>query len=398
MNSQLLYQEDSTILEFEARIVDHFVLPDGRIGVVLNRSYFYPTGGGQEHDTGMIGSARVVEVFKDEANSRLVHVVEGEVGDGPVQAIIDAGRRVRHMQHHTAQHLLTQCILRQTGFETVSANINGYSPSTLDIVAPQISESDLDQAELMANRIIYDNLQVKTYFVSPQELGSIPLRRPPKVTENIRIVEIDGYDYSPCGGTHVLRTGSIGLIKVLKAEKQNDKQRVYFIAGMQAMEVFHEMFATLSGLANQHSTAWQEIPDLLNKQSDQLASLQKELQSLRRAAIEYEAVKLLETSESRTEIKLVRASFKDRPVGELRLLAEQLRKRAGVVSFLAAYDGQKLSLIVTCGEGIELDARQLLNRKLATIQGRGGGDARLAQGGGVVTQEQFDRLLDEVDL
>src|SRR4030066_298575 len=232
MNSQLLYQEDPTILEFEAMLVENLTLQDGRRGVVLDQSYFYPTGGGQEHDMGVIGSARVVDVYKDENNLRLIHVVEGEVGLGPVKARIDAERRLRHMQHHTAQHLLTQSILRQTGYETVSANINGYSPSTLDLVATQISKSDLDQAELLANQIIYEDRSVTTYFVSPEELHTIPLRRPPKVTENIRIVEIDSYDYSPCGGTHVQRTGSIGLVKVLKAERQNDKLRVYFIAGI----------------------------------------------------------------------------------------------------------------------------------------------------------------------
>ena len=228
MNSQYLYQQDVSILEFEALVVERFILPDGRIGIALDHTYFYPTGGGQEHDTGHIDSAKVVDVYKDDANSQLVHVVEGEVSPGPVRACIDADRRLRHMQHHTAQHLLTQCLLRQTGYETISANINGNSPSTLDLLATQVSKADLEQAELQANRIIYEDRIVKTYFVTPDELQSIPLRRPPKVTENIRIVEIDGFDYSPCGGTHVLRTGSIGLVKVLKAERQNDKMRVLF--------------------------------------------------------------------------------------------------------------------------------------------------------------------------
>jgi alanyl-tRNA synthetase len=263
MNPQLLYQEDPARLEFEATIVEVLNLPDGQFGVILDRSYFYPTGGGQEHDTGELGSASVVDVFKDEASSHLVHVVEGEVGTGPVHACIDAERRLRHMQHHTAQHLLTQCILRQTGFETVSANINGYSPSTLDVVATRIDRTDLDQAELQANQVIYANQQVRSYFVSPEELKSIPLRRPPKVSENIRIVEIDGFDYSPCGGTHVSHTGSIGLVKVLKAERQNDKMRVYFIAGLQAYEVFRQMHDSLTSVANQLSISWQDVPGVI---------------------------------------------------------------------------------------------------------------------------------------
>jgi alanyl-tRNA synthetase len=398
MNSQLLYQENSTILEFEAEVVERISLSEERIGVVLDRTYFYPTGGGQEHDTGMIGGSRVVDVFKDEANSRLVHVVEGEVHLGSVQAHIDAERRLRHMQHHTAQHLLTQCLLRQMGYETVSANINGYTPSTLDIVATQISKTDLEKAELQANQIIYEDRLIKTYFVSPEELQTIPLRRPPKVNENIRIVEIDAYDYSPCGGTHVLRTGSIGLIKVLKAERQNDKLRIYFIAGLQALEVYHQMFDALTGLANQMTISWQDIPQVVGKQVDQLGMLQKELQALRQASVKSEARELVDGAEDRAGVRLVRSSFETRPVVELRLLAEELKKMAGVIAFLTSYDGQKVSLIVTCGDGSGKDARQLLTRQLTLINGRGGGDASLAQGGGVVPQEQYRTFLQHVDL
>lgn len=398
MNSQLLYQEDPSILEFDAEVVERLILPDGRTGVVLDHTYFYPTGGGQEHDTGQIGSARVVDVFKDESTSRTVHVMEGEVDLGSTTARIDAERRMRHMQHHTAQHLLTQCILRQTGFETVSANINGYSPSTLDIVAPHIIKSDLDQAELMANQVIYENRPVKTYFVTPEKLQSIPLRRPPKVTENIRIVEIDSYDYSPCGGTHVLSTGSIGLVKAIKAERQNDKQRIYFIAGLQAMDIYHQMFDAFTGLANQMSKSWQDIPELVNKQTEQLGSLQKELQSLRQSAVKYEARDLSERAEEYDGNRLVRVRFEARSVAELRLLAEELKKIPGVIAYLASFDGQKVSLIVTCGEETGKDARLLLTRQLALIQGRGGGDSRLAQGGGVATSEQFCSFLQLVDL
>ena len=398
MNSQLLYQEDATILDFEAKVVSRISLPGGRIGVVLDRTYFYPTGGGQEHDTGAIGSARVVDVFKDDENSQLVHVVEGELHLGSVQAHIDAERRLRHMQHHTAQHLLTQCILRQTGYETVSANINGYSPSTLDVVATQISKTDLEQAELQANQIIYEDRLVKTYIVSPEELQSIPLRRPPKVSENIRIVEIDAYDYSPCGGTHVLRTGSIGLVKVLKAERQNDKLRVYFLAGLQALEVFSQMFNVLTGLANQMSISWQDVPQVVSKQADQFGMLRKELQALRQASVKNEAHELVAGAEDRAGGRVVRASFESRSIIELRLLAEELKKMAGVIAFLTSYDGQKVSLIVTCGDGSGNDARQLLTRQLTLINGRGGGDARLAQGGGLATEEQNRTFLQQVDL
>jgi len=398
MNPQLLYQEDPTKLEFEASVVEILTLPNSRKGVVLDKTYFYPTGGGQEYDTGQIGSARVVEVYEDEGHSNLVHVVEGEVNLGLVQAHIDAERRLRHMQHHTAQHLLTQCLLRQTGLETVSANINGYSPSTLDIVGMQINKSDLEQAELLANRIIYEDRIVKTYVVSPMVLISIPLRRPPKVTENIRIVEIDRYDYSPCGGTHVLHTGSIGLVKVLKAERQNDRLRIYFIAGLQAMEVFSQMYDTFSSLANQMTISWQDIPEVVSKQADQLSTIQKDFQALRQASIRYEAHELVVKAEEYTGIRLLRASFEGRPVNELRMMAEELKQIPDLVAFLATYDGLKLSLVVSCGEASGRDARQLLSLQLAIFNGRGGGDAKLAQGGGMATDEQYRTFLQQVNL
>lgn len=398
MDSQLLYQQDVSILEFDADVVDQFRLPDSRIGVVLDHTYFYPTGGGQEHDTGFLGSAKVLDVFKDAGSERLVHVVDHEIPLEVVHACIDSERRLRHMQHHTAQHLLTQCILRQIGFETVSANINGYTPSTLDVVATHINPHDLDQAELLANQVIYQDLPVKTYFVTPDELQSLPLRRPPKVSQNIRIVEIDAFDYSPCGGTHVLHTGSIGLIKVLKAERQNDKQRVYFLAGLQAMEVFQQMYGMINSLANQMSTSWQDISEVVGKQQEQLVRLQKELQSLHSFSIQVEAQKLADTAEENKDFKLVRHSFENRPASELRQLAEELKKVAGLVTYLASYDGKKVSLIVACGDGSGKDARQLLTKQLSLINGRGGGDATLAQGGGAIAEEQYQSFLQRVDL
>jgi alanyl-tRNA synthetase len=395
MNSQLLYQQDACKLEFDTTVLEIITLQDGRTGVVL---YFYPTGGGQEHDTGEIGSARVVDVYKDEENSRLIHVVEGVVKPGSVKARIDAERRLRHMQHHTAQHLLTQCIMHQTGSETVSANINGYTPSTLDILAAQISKSDLDKSELFANQMIYENRPVKTYFVTPEELASIPLRRPPKVTENIRIVEIDGFDYSPCGGTHVQNTGSIGLLKVLKAERQNDRTRVYFMAGLQALQVFQQMYDSLSSLANQMSMSWQDIPDMIKRQADQLNTIQKEMQVLRLENLKHEASSLAGSAEQRGSLRVVSASFSQRPVVELRMLAEELKNIPDLVSYLASFDGQKVTLLVTCGEASGKDARLQLTRQLAQINGRGGGDLKLAQGGGMATDGQFRTFLEQISM
>jgi alanyl-tRNA synthetase len=134
MNNQALYLEDPLKLEFEAYITQVIDLPGGRIGVTLDRTYFYPTGGGQWHDTGTMEGVRVVEVIKPEDKKELLHVLESKLEPGPVRASIDRVRRLRHMQHHTAQHLLTGCFVHLLGYETVSAHISGHTPSTIDLI------------------------------------------------------------------------------------------------------------------------------------------------------------------------------------------------------------------------------------------------------------------------
>lgn len=394
MDEQLLYQEDPLRLEFEAVVRERLALPGDRLGLVLERTYFYPTGGGQEHDTGSIGPARVVDVFKQGEPAVLVHVVDQDVPPGPLPAQIDAGRRLRSMQHHTAQHLLSQCFLRLLDLETLSANINVDSPSTVDFPYTELSAEQLRQVEDLANQVVYENRVVKSYVVAPENLSQVPLRRPPKVHENIRIIEIDGYDHSACGGTHVLSTGSIGVIKILRTERQNEKRRVHFVAGWQALEVFQAAHAILNSLAGQLNVGAPELPQTVLRQSEQLRAAQKELEVLRLEQLGWEARTLAEQAVRLGERRLVVARFENRPVSDLRALADHLRGLPGVAAVLAGYDGQKLSLVATCAPQSGLDARQLLQALLAEIGGRGGGDAQIAQGGGSASPEQLQTLLE----
>lgn len=396
MNPQLLYLENVDKLEFEANIIQKLTLPDGRKGVILERTYFYPTGGGQEYDTGTLGSAQVLDVFKQGDLPELVHVVDREVNLGPTPARIDAERRLRHQQHHTAQHLLTQCFVRLQNLETVSANINGYTPSTLDLVAKEVTKVDLDQVEDLANSVIYANKEVKTYFVTPEEVRRLPLRKLPSVNENIRIIEVDGYDYSACGGTHVHQTGSIGVVKILKAERQNEKIRIHFLAGLQAFQYFRSYYDLVSGLASQMSIHPQELDQFVILQTEQLKKAQRELHLLQQEKLVSEAQQLSQTGQVRGDLRLVLAFFEDRPLSELRVLVDNLRKMPRMVVCLATYDGQKISLIVACAESTGLSAQNLLRQQLQRINGRGGGDARIAQGGGPLDISQIQAFKDEL--
>jgi alanyl-tRNA synthetase len=394
MISQFMYFEDPLKFEFEAVVRQKIDLPDGRTGVLLDRTYFYPEGGGQEHDTGTIAGAQVVEVYKEGDEPRVIHILDRDIPLGPALARINQDRRLRNMQHHTAQHLLTQCFLRLFDLETESAHINGYSPSTLDLPLTTLQKHDLERAEDLANQITYEDRAVKSYFVTPEEFHRLPLRRTPSVSENIRIVEIDSFDYTPCGGTHCLTTGMIGAIKILKTERQNDKTRVVFIAGRQALEYFREYQDIVTGAAGQLSLHPRDILPAIERQAEQLRTAQKELHELRLRHIALEAREMTEGGETVGVCRVILATFDRRPIEELRALAGEFRKMSRVVAVLSTFDGQKASLVAACSEDAGISASELLSRQLASIGGRGGGDRMVAQGGGPATESQYRALVE----
>ena len=389
MNAQFLYLTDPLMLKFDTEIQERLELPDGNLGVILRRTYFYPTGGGQEHDTGTLGQARVIDVFKSEDGEAVIHVLDGEPGDGVLPAAIDEERRLRHMQHHTAQHLVSGCFQKGFDLETLSSGIHGYAPTTIDLPDIELSRADLDRIEDMAQQVVYENRVVKSYFIPSEQIDTVPLRRPPKVEGEIRIVEIDGFDYSACGATHCPQTGMIGAIKIIRTERINQKTRIHFVAGMQAMEYFRQYQGIATTLANELSAHPQDVVELVEKQAAQFHAAEKELRQLRLAYSVFEAQDMLVHAESVGALKVILKAFENRPVDEIRSLGNEFKEQVNVVSMLATFDGQKLVLITTCGPGSSLSARELLNQQLAILGGRGGGDERIAQGGGVATPEQF---------
>ena len=389
MNLQFLYLTDPLILEFETEVQDRLELPDGRLGVILTRTYFYPTGGGQAHDTGFLGNAQVVDVIKSDDGEAVIHILDREPGTGNLRASIDRERRIRHMQHHTAQHLLSGCFQQVFALETLSSGIQGYEPTTIDLPDTDLKRDDLDSIEEMANQIVYENRVVKSYFVPAAEIHTVPLRRPPKVAGEIRIVEIDAFDYSACGATHCPQTGMIGAIKIIRTERINQKTRIHFVAGIQAVAYFRQYQQIAITLAADLSAHPADVVKLVGKQAAQLHSAEKELRQLRLAYSTFEAQDMLANAEKIGGRSIVMKAFENRPVNEIRALGNEFKEQAKLVSLLATFDGKKLVLVATCGLESGLSARELLNRQLAAINGRGGGDDQIAQGGGTTTPEQF---------
>lgn len=387
-----LYFDDPLQLDFEADVIDCYPLGDGRHAVHLEATYFYPTSGGQDHDTGTIGPARVLDVYKKD--DAIVHVLDRPLELGRYPAQIDAERRWRHMQNHTAQHILSATVWRLYGWPTLSSNIGGYAPSTIDVPDGELTPEQWRTIEAAANRAVFENRPVRTFLVDDRQAAELPLRRSPKVQGQIRIVEIEGVDMVACGGTHAPQTGLIGLIKIVRTEHINHKLRLHFVAGYHALETFQDWQDALTTASRTLSVPFAEVGDAVTRLQDMLRNAEREAARWKTAALEAEAAALRAAARVCGRQRLVAHIFDRRPAEEVRALAASLQSEPDLVTLLGTHDGRKLVLVTACGPQTGLSARDLLNAHLTPFGGRGGGDDRLAQGGAAVPSEALATFFD----
>ncbi len=374
-----LYFDNPLQLEFTADVLDVQPLGKGRFAARLPQTYFYPTSGGQAHDTGFIGPARVLDVFKQD--DEIVHVLDRDLPPGEYPARIDADRRWRHMQNHTAQHMLSATVWRLYGWPTLSSSIGGYAPSTIDVPDGALGSQQWREVEAAVNQAVFASLPVRTFVVDEAEAARLELRRAPKVQGRIRIVEIEGLDRVACGGTHLPQTGMVGLIKIIRTERINHKLRLHFVAGYHALETWQNWQDGLLPAARALSVPPAEVAIAVTRLQDDLRAAEREAARWQEAALAQEAAALRVAARQVGDLQLVTKIYPRRPAAEVRQLAVTLQSEPGLVALLGTHDGRKLVLVAACGEATGLDARNLLNAHLAPFGGRGGGDARLAQGG-----------------
>jgi alanyl-tRNA synthetase len=299
------------------------------------------------------------------------------------------------MQHHTAQHILSASFLEVADIDSLSANINGDTPSTIDLEVGEVDDEILRRAEEFANNIFFENRAVNTIYVTDADVPDLPFRKPPKVSGRIRVVDVEGFDLTPCGGTHVTQTGMIGLLKIVKTERVNQKLRVHFVAGQQALEFFQEVQSAAQGAAILLDSGLDGVVESVEHLQAQMKQMQSEIDSLRGVVLGVEAEKLAATAEEVRGVRLVTKLFENRPTSELRSLANKLRNQSGMVVVLATYDGVKLSMVTACADDAKVDARELLDNHLAPISGRGGGSPTLAQGGGATNKSALEVLFNQ---
>lgn len=380
--TQRLYYIDSYQTEFDATLVALATVAD-RPAALLDRTCFYPTSGGQPFDRGTLAGCQVVDVVAGD-NGEVWHLLEaalaGVVPGAAVQGVIDWSRRYDHMQQHSGQHLLSQLFYRLFGYETVSVHF-GATESTLDLDTAVLAPAQLDEAEQQANELVYAALPITAYLVNEAELSRVPLRRPPKVSGEIRIVEIDGFDYSACGGTHVRTTAEIGPVKLTKQERRRGQVRITFLCGKRAIHDYAAKHRLLNEVAALFSTDAGDAPKLIERNLAQLKMLQRELDAANEHLLRYEAIELADSAGESDQLRVVTHLFAGRDINLVKGLAGQLQQQPNVIALLGATTGDKLTLIFARSAEVDHHMGELLRDTLQLASGKGGGRPDFAQGG-----------------
>ena len=370
---------------------------DGQPAVVLQQTCFYPEGGGQPFDTGTIAGVTVLAV-QTHADGTVVHTLAHSLPAGTlhVTASIDWSRRFDHMQQHSGQHILSQSFLEIAGAATAGFHLSAQRV-TIDLMQAAFSPQQLSQVEQLANRIVQSNLPVHVSFPGPAELAALQLRKVPEVNAPLRVVAIGDFDRTACAGTHVAHSAEVALIKIIKVERSKGGQRVEFCCGQRALEDYQRKHATVSRAAAALSCAPADVDGLLEQQLAAQQQLAKQLRAARDELLQQECALLLSQAAAGSGQRVVCRAWHARAPEELRELARLLAAQPGALVLLGSA-GEQARVVLACAADLALDRRPLLTGLLQQLGGeRGGGQQRLAQGGGFkATESALQAALDAV--
>jgi alanyl-tRNA synthetase len=396
--TERLYFTDSSLLEFPATIVE--IIPTERGNkVVLDRTAFYPTGGGQPNDTGKLDDAEVIDVFEEAGT--IFHLL-GDAGSlkpgDAVHGSVDRRRRIDHLQQHSGQHILSQAFVQTCGAQTRSFHL-GAQISTIDIELASPGGDHMRAAEDVANAVVFENRPMRVHLLDEEEAARLPLRKESAVQGTIRVIEVDNFDWSPCGGTHASSAGEVGLISIRSYERARKMTRVEFVCGWRALADYRSANATAVAVARSFSADRDTTPDLVERMIKENKALKKRLRELLDLAMTAEASRLLKEAPMNGTFKLVRALFEDREMDELRVLASKIVEHESAVALLGARDDKAARLVFARSDSIPHDMGRLLAEACQVLGGRGGGKPELAQGGGPDRQrldEALERALKDL--
>lgn len=381
------------MLEFDAAIVDSRQA-DGKWHTVLDRSAFYPTSGGQLHDTGTLNGVEVIEVIETDSGD-VCHVTGcevGAVGDN-IRGTVNAARRLGNRQKHTAQHILSQAFIKLAQAETVSVHL-GEEYASVELSAGELSDKQLAEAETLSNQIIVDNIPVEVMFVSSDQAASMPLRKVPDRTGKIRVIRIGDLDWSACGGTHCRQTAEVSVIKLIGTEKIRGHLSVRFLAGRQALDDYRRRFDLTQALSHQLTCHINDIVGKFDKLSAENKDQRKQLAELQAKLLPMRAQELAQQIKQYGKTKLV---FHVEEAGDVQMAAKLAREviayTEGVAVLLV---GDRM--VIAAHEAGGVKAGVLAKELAAKTSLKGGGSDNQAQLGGanIKQADEYRRIIEEL--
>lgn len=384
-----LYYTDSHLTEFEARVTGVTTTEDGRTAVVLDRTAFYPIGGGQPNDTGALGEARVVDCLNQE-DDVILHVVEGSTpqNDQTVTGRVDWPRRLDHIQQHTGQHILSR-----TFIELFAAETRGFRMlerySEIDVLLDDPSDERIERAVSEANRIIWQNRLVRVHHsVTAEAAARLPLLRQRFAREgSLRIIEIEGFDMNPCGGTHAQQTGEVGMVAVRSWERAKGMTRLDFVAGGRALADYKAVNRTARSIAGVFSVGRDEAAASVLRLVEENRLLSRRTRLLEEAAASGQAAALIAAAAPDSSgLRIIVRAFTDRDADALKFLAHHITAHPRSIALLGTTTGAgneaMARLVFARAADAPGDMNLLMREACLIVEGRGGGRPDLAQGGG----------------
>ena len=376
--TERLYYSDSHMSEFSATVLS-VTEENGKFAVTLDRTAFFPEGGGQGSDTGFIGGVRVYDV--QIKNGVIYHYTEKPLEEGKqVACAVDFDRRFRNMQNHSGEHIISGIVHRLYGYENVGFHLSDEMTVDFD---GELTRKQLDEIEDLANKAVYENLPVRAYFPKKAELDSLSYRSKKEINEDLRIVEIEGVDVCACCAPHVRLTGEIGVIKILDFFKNKGGVRLFVKCGRDALADYRDKYKNTLEISNLLSVKQHEASAAVNSLNAHNAELKSEISRLKKRLIEEKALNFNSTADRS-------AVFEDGlDIKELQLYADALYKRNGGIRAVFSENGNGYAFAI-CGEESSLDG--FFGEFKTALPVRGGGRNGIVQGTVNAKRAEIEKL------
>ena len=391
--NQKIYYTDAYQQSFTAQIIKQDFDNTGKLYVTLTETAFYPTSGGQPHDTGTLNEAAVTNV--EEIDGEIRHFISSELHTKEVTGKINWQRRFDHMQQHTAQHILSAAFWDHFDIPTIGFHL-GKETITIDLDTPELSIETANSALQIANQVVFENHPIHIKWMNLEEAKQLPLRKEPTLTDHIRIVIIENYDYNGCGGTHPKYTGEVGPIHIISWERNKGGIRLTFVAGWRVLKLMERYQLIIKDVTKQLNSNENDIPNKVTQLLTSQKESEKELQTMNEKLLFVEANELLQHSKDVHAGTLISKVFKNRSMQEItKLSAIITEQNAHLITYFVTENEEKLQCVLACGKAVTANMDTILKSALPAIEGKGGGNPKSARGGGqaVLTGEEFLALL-----